>query len=129
MYMNNTLSCGFQFIPHTSCIPYLLKWTPRLQFFSGLERCSVNLRVATIQRDAFARVIGSIVLYGYSAKNMVSQVYKAFCFDSIVCGHHVYKRVWTSFRGDSDYHVPCKPFSVVCTMSENVQLSSRVSTP
>ena len=29
----------------------------------------------------------------YSA-SVASQVYKAFCFDSIVCGHHVYKTVW-----------------------------------
>ena len=30
-------------------IPYLLKWTPGLQLFSGLERCGVYLRAATIR--------------------------------------------------------------------------------
>ena len=34
------------------------------------------------------------------AKNMVSQVDEAFCFDSVVCGHHVYKTVWTPFSGE-----------------------------
>ena len=28
--------------------------------------------------------------------NVASQVDKAFCFDNIVHGHHVYKLVWTS---------------------------------
>ena len=64
------------------------------------------------------RVIGSIVLYGYSAKNMVSQVDEAFCFDSVVCGHHVYKTVWTSFSGEiltATYRVSCR-HSQLCAL-------------
>ena len=30
---------------------------------------------------------------------MASQVDEAFCFDSIVRGHHIYNRVWTLFLG------------------------------
>ena len=37
----------------------------------------------------------SIILY--SVKNIASQVDKAFCFDNIVRGHHIYKTVWTLF--------------------------------
>ena len=45
-----------------------------------------------------SRVSGSIIYMGrYSAKNMECQVDEAFYFDSIVCGHHVYKTVWTLF--------------------------------
>ena len=33
----------------------------------------------------------------YSEKNMASQLDKAFCLNSVVRGHHVYKTVWTLF--------------------------------
>ena len=61
---------------------YLLEWTPRLQLFSGSERCSHYSRVATISGNA---------------KNTASQVDEMFLFNSIVHGHHVYNRAWTPF--------------------------------
>ena len=50
-------------------IPYLIKWMLQLQLFSGLERCGVYSRAATVQgrlpfEDVFVRVIGSIFYMG-----------------------------------------------------------------
>ena len=47
-------------------------------------------------KDAFACIIGN----GYGAKNLASQVDEAYCFNSIVHGHHVYNIVWTPFLGE-----------------------------
>ena len=66
---------------------YLFEWMPRLQLFSGPERCSIHSRAATIRG------------WLSSAKNMVSQVDEAFHVNSIVHGLHVYNRAWTLFWG------------------------------
>ena len=50
-----------------------------------------------VQRDVVS-IWGWLTFEG-SAENMASQVDEAFCFDSIVRGHHVYNRVWTLFLG------------------------------
>ena len=38
-------------------------------------------------------------LYVYSA-SVVNQVDEALCFDSIVCGHHICKAVWTPQKAE-----------------------------
>ena len=78
-------------------IPYLLKWTPWLQLLSDLERCSVYSRAATI-RGLHTHTLLSTY---YCSVSMASQVDEGFCFDGIVCGHHVNKTV-ESAEGSSD---------------------------
>ena len=78
-------------------IPYLLEWTLRLQLLSDLERCSVYSRAATIQGLHTHTLLST---YYYSA-SVASQVDEGFCFDGIMCGHHVNKTV-DSAEGSRD---------------------------
>lgn len=59
------------------------------------------------------RIIIDGVIHRPHTMNMGSQVDAAFCSDSIVCGHHMYKTVWTPFwistairepKNDDDRH-------------------------
>ena len=92
-------------------------FTQRLKLlFSGLERCGVYLRVATIWGNV---------------KNMASQVDEAFHFNSIVHGHHVYNEAfWLDSIVSVDSVLGLRfcllpwPFPVLRTVSSHSQLSS-----
>ena len=65
---------------------------PRLQLFQVKKDVPCRLiEGGYLSRDMYTHTVVCIL---YSA-SVASQVDDEFCFDSIVCGHHVYKTVWT----------------------------------
>ena len=73
-------------------ILYLLKWTLRLQLFSGPERRGVYSGAATIQG-----VITHILFSAY----YIVRVWRAkWTKRSVARGHHFYKTVWTPQNAD-----------------------------
>ena len=102
---------------HTNCITLhtvfdQMDVVTTIIFRSGkmrrLFKGSYCSRTATIRGCIRARY-WQYFLYECSAKNMASQV-DTFCFDSIVCGHHVYKTVWTLILREiltATYHASC----------------------